>query len=156
MVHWCLGCGLSRGSSGESRSHHNNATFHSQCTRGLHRTKWHPQVSQPTFYSVLFTNFYSPLFMWKEQVSMGGGERKSNFFFLIQSGRWRREHCWLTPQPSIQLSQKKWQSLQRKWEPCSWMHQWQEVETVIDLEQVNVWLTGRPDFLLITFLSVLW
>lgn len=89
--------------------------------------------SKPTFF--LCCPFDKPLQprAHVERAKLDGRREKSPFFFLIQSGRWRRGHCWLTPQPLIQRSQKKWQSQQRKWELCSWTRRWQEVE--------KLWLT---------------
>lgn len=80
MIHWCLGSGLSRRGGGEGRSYHHNASFHSECPRGLHRTKWHPQVSRLSFYACLLINLYSSVLIWKEQSSMRG--KKNPPFFL--------------------------------------------------------------------------
>lgn len=56
-------------------------------------------------------------------------------------GRWRRERCWSTPPPSTLPSQERWQSLQRRWAPCSWTLQCQEVmrHPKIESPSLHVW-----------------
>lgn len=58
-------------------------------------------------------------------------------FVLLFLGRWRREPCWLTPPPLTLLSQKKWQSLQKRWVLCLWMLQCQEVMVHLEKQSLH-------------------
>lgn len=59
------------------------------------------------------------------------------FFVLLFLGRWRREPCWLTPPPLTLLSQKKWQSLRKRWVLCLWMLQCQEVKGLPEKQSLH-------------------
>lgn len=61
------------------------------------------------------------------------------FWYLYSTGKWRRDPYSLIPALLIQLSPRRWQLLQRKWELFSWMPQclevrWQKLKLPFQLD----------------------